>query len=284
MIEPDEVTVAIEAAAYGVRDRATAKRDGVAPGGGGIGTVVSAGIAAGEWLERRVVVARLGPCGECRFCRRGALAGCPDRRELGVDRPGTLGGEVTVRARWLAPADGELEVAAPAAAILGDDALVAYHLYCQIGVAAGEPVVCVGAGPRTALVAQIARAKGARVAEVAEINADTLASESDFADRPWRIFALDGGHLEAAPAGSSIALGDGATVDLVRSTAAGVTIAGAEHGHPDLLPELVALAARGAIDLDAVVEVVDGDLAGLGVGVDDLFRRGKIAVSSSPTG
>lgn len=271
-LDAGDVCVAIETAAYGTRDRAVAGRGHAIAGGSGVGVVVGAGVAAGEWLDRRVVIARLGPCGECHFCRRGAVAGCADARELGVDRPGTLAPEVTVRARWLAPADGELEIAAPGA-ILGDDALVAYTLYCRVGVAAGDPVVCLGGGPRTALVAQIAAAKGARVAAVDDLGE---VAGDDFADRPWRIFALDGGAVGAVPAGSSVALGDGASIDLGAAMAAGVAVTGGEHGHPDLLPELVALARRGALDLEAVTEPVNdrpvAEVAG------DILAAGRIPI------
>ena len=278
MLDPSEVVVAVEAAAFGVRDRQLAGANTV-PGGSCVGVVVEAGSAAADWLERRVVVPRLGPCGECRFCRRGAPAGCADRGELGADRPGALAREVTARARWLAPADGDLEVPAPGAAILGDDALCAYTLYCRLGVAAGEPVVCIGAGPRTALAAQIAVAKGARVTVVDAVEA---VDEEGFEDRPWRVFALDGGQVGALPPGSSVALAAGATLDLTGAIAGGFSIVAGEHGHPDLLPELVALAARGDLDLDAVVEVVDGDPA---AAAPELFARGLIpVVSFEPAG
>lgn len=273
---PHDVSVAVEAAAFGVRDLELANP---VPGGSAVGVVADAGEAAAHWLDRRVVVPRLGPCGECRFCRRGAPAGCADRRELGGDRPGTLAPAVIARARWLAECDGALEVAAPGAAILGDDALVAYTLYCRIGVAAGEPVVCLGRGPRTALIAQIARAKGARVATVESLDAVEGDGFDGFDLRPWRIFALDGGDVGAVPAGSSVALAAGARIDAGAVITGGGTILGGEHGHPDLLPELVALCARGDLDLDAVTEVVPADPGAVAAA---LFERGRIPVVSRP--
>ena len=277
-LEPGDVSIRVEAAAFGVRDLAMIGRGHAVPGGGAVGLVIGAGIAAGEWLDRRVVAPRLGPCGECRFCRRGAVAGCPDRRELGVDRPGALADEVVVRARWLAPADGELEVDAPAGAICGDDGLVAYGLYCRVGVAAGDPVVCVGSGPRTALVAQIARAKGAVVAEVTAVD---QVEGDQFADRPWQVFALDGGSLGAVPPGSSVALAGGASIDLAATRSGGLSIATGEHGHPDLLGELVALAARQQIDPAAVAEPIDGDIASAAA---EVIGRGRIPISRPSRG
>lgn len=252
-LEDGEVRIAVEATAFGARDVELAGALEVAGGGGVVGRVVDCGAAATEWRDRRVIAPRLVPCGECRFCRRGAPQGCPDRRELGASIDGGLAGEVVARGRWLSPADGELEVAAPTAAILGDDALLAYTFFCRAGVAPGEPAVVVGSGPRSAIAGAIAAAKGARVARAGEPKElDAIGDRDGFEARPWRVFALDGvaDFLAWAPipAGSTIAvIGAGAF-----PIAAAATVLTGELGHPDLLPELVALVARGDCDLDEI--------------------------------
>jgi len=277
--DPTDVSIAVEAAAFGVRDLALSKGGAHAiAGGSAVGTVVEAGVAAAEWLNRRVVVPRLNPCGECPYCRRGAVAGCVDGSELGVTAAGTLAPKIETKARWLAPADGDLALAAPTAAFLGDDGLLAYGLYCRAGVAAGEPVVCVGAGPRTAIVAAIARAKGAKVAVASSADEFSSIDGEGFRDRPWRIFALDGSQLASVPAGSSVALAGGAAIDLASAVAGGCSIVGGEAGHPDLLPELVALAVRGAVELSEIAEVVSGDIAAAAA---DVIGSGRVPVSLS---
>lgn len=276
-LKDGEVRIAVEAAAFGPRDLELSGTNGVASGGGVVGRVVDCGAAATEWRGRRVIAPRLVPCGECLFCRRGAPQGCPDRRELGASIDGGLAGEVVARGRWLSPADGELEVAAPTAAILGDDALLAYTLYCRAGVTPGEPAVVVGRGPRSAITAAIAAAKGARVArtEVPK-QLDSLGDCLGFETRPWRVFALDGApdYLAWAPipAGSTIAVSRGGAFPI----AAAATVLTGGIGQPDLLPELVALVASGDCDLDEIATWCER--AELEARAPELHSVGKIPV------
>jgi alcohol dehydrogenase len=272
-----EVRIAVEAVAFGRRDLDLAGV-GEAPGGGVVGRVIATGAAATEWDGRRVALPRLLPCGECHFCRRAAPEGCPDRGELGASRPGGLAGEIRAPARWLAPADGELAVPAAAAAILGDDALLVYTLYCRAGVAPGEPAVILGAGPRSAIATAIAESRGARTARAAGVEDLADVAERDgFAARPWRLFVLDrdrpGPDLDAfVPRGSTIAAAGPGSISVGPS----LTAVTAELGHPDLLPELIALAAT-QLDLEGIaLATAADDLAKAAAGA---FAAGRIPVA-----
>lgn len=285
----DEVRVAIEGASFGGRDLDNARRGEAHDtlGGGAVGEVVESGTAASEWLGRRVVVPRLQPCGECNFCRRGAPQGCADGRILGETVAGTLAQTAVARGRWLAPADGDLEVSGPVAAVLGDDCLSVYALYCRAGVAAGEPVAILGGGARSALLTPIATAKGARVAALESVTdlAD-VAARDGFAGRPWKVFApaADADWLDAltlvVPAGSTIAVSGWnrpLAIDAGALVARGSAIILGDLGHPDLLPELVALAATGELDLKAAVEVTTA-AALEGTGAAEILASGKLPV------
>jgi D-arabinose 1-dehydrogenase-like Zn-dependent alcohol dehydrogenase len=253
------------------------------PGGAAVGRVVAAGDGAGHLAGRRVVVGPLDPCGECERCRRGLPFACPHGRVLGATAPGALGGRVLVRARWVtelqagdAPSGRALVCDGPLAALLAREAADAYALYARAGMAAGEAVIVLGRGPVARLLVQIAEARGARVlaasaadepsaAERARAHADEHAAGG----RPLKIAAVpEQGDDEL---GLAVRLaGPGALVAVLTRShlappgpevgallAGGGALVGVPAAHPDLVPEVAALAARGELDLAAAAEVVE---------------------------
>ena len=122
----------------------------------------SCGFRPGE----RVVVEPLKTCGACRACRMGAAYLCYRLRVLGVEEPGGM------QEYWAVPAARLLRV--PAA--LGDDEAamieplaVATHDVRRAAVKASDAVLVFGGGPIGALIAMVARQRGARVV-VSEVN------------------------------------------------------------------------------------------------------------------
>ena len=120
------------------------------------------GFRAGE----RVVVEPLQVCGQCRACRMGATYLCHHLKVFGVDLPGGM------RDYWAAPVARMLRVPDT----LSDDEgalleplAVATHDVSRAGVGAGQAVLVLGGGPIGALIAMVARHRGARVV-VAEVN------------------------------------------------------------------------------------------------------------------
>lgn len=130
------------------------------------GEVVEAPAGSGFAAGDRVVVEPLRTCGRCRACRMGATYLCHELKVLGVDLPGGMCDY------WAVPVERLLRVPDT----LGDDEAalveplaVATHDVSRAGVAAGQAVLVLGGGPIGALIAMVARHRGARVV-VAEVN------------------------------------------------------------------------------------------------------------------
>lgn len=224
------------------------------------GTVVDAGEAAREWLGRRVVVPRLLPCGDCAHCRRGRVALCPS-----LAARGALERAQAVAARWLTsvepplwPEGAELwQLAA-----LADAALAPYTALSRAGVGPSDRVLVVGpddGDARARFARAIAVAKGAKLVDSADDGGVIVATQP----RDWSRA------LQSCAAGATLALLDGGraepfATDWPRLVAAEAHVLGVVGGHPDLLPELVALVVRGQLPLaDAVrrVSFADADAA-----------------------
>jgi (R,R)-butanediol dehydrogenase / meso-butanediol dehydrogenase / diacetyl reductase len=125
-----------------------------APGG--------SGFAPGD----RVVVEPLRFCGRCRACKMGASYLCYQLKVLGVDLPGGM------QEYWAVPAPRLLKVPTSLAddhAAMIEPLAVATHDVARAGVRAGDAVLVFGGGPIGALIAQVARHRGARVV-VSEVN------------------------------------------------------------------------------------------------------------------
>jgi len=218
------------------------------------GTVVDAGEAAREWIGRRVVVPRLLPCGDCDHCRRGRVAACPSLVARAEPSP-----TQAVPARWLTSVEPPLwpdgaELWQLAA--LADAALAPYTALSRAGVGPSDRVLVVGHDARARFAAAIVAAKGAKLVDAASDGAVVLATQP----RDWARA------LAAVAPGVTIALLDGSgaqasAADWPRLVAAEAHVLGVVGGHPDLLPELVALVVRGQLGLDAHVRRVSVDEA-----------------------
>jgi 2-desacetyl-2-hydroxyethyl bacteriochlorophyllide A dehydrogenase len=130
------------------------------------GEVAEAPAASGFRPGERVVVEPLAFCGICRACRMGASYLCYALKVLGVDAPGGM------QEYWAVPTARLLRVPASLSddhAALIEPLAVATHDVRRAGVKAGDAVLVFGGGPIGALIAMVARDRGARVA-VAEIN------------------------------------------------------------------------------------------------------------------
>ena len=290
----DWVSVAVEASAVHMADFYGPPT--LLAGSSAIGTVVDCGPSAGEWRDARVLVSPVFPCGECEVCRAGSAAVCPHREILGRTKHGALATEVTARGRWLCRIDEQNQVGA-AAAVLPGVAATAYAMYVTAGVAPGQPVVIVGCGIRGHLLSQVALAKGTepivieagaepspawtgqlglRSLAVAPTDARTAVTEclrgSGSAAKPWYIFDTQGTHT-CREIAATLA-GPGATITLYAppmmsdtqqpqdwETALrhGARLLGVTAAHPDLLPEVAALAATGQLSVDAAVQLISWD-------------------------
>jgi (R,R)-butanediol dehydrogenase/meso-butanediol dehydrogenase/diacetyl reductase len=141
------------------------------PRGGVIGhetlaEIAEAPAASGFRAGERVVVEPLRTCGACRACGMGAAYLCYRLRVLGVEDPGGM------QEYWAVPTDRLLRVPV---ALSDDEAAVieplavATHDVRRAEVKPGDAVLVFGGGPIGALIAMVARHRGARVV-VSEVN------------------------------------------------------------------------------------------------------------------
>ncbi|PYM21454.1 MAG: Zn-dependent alcohol dehydrogenase [Candidatus Rokuibacteriota bacterium] len=141
------------------------------PRGGVIGhetlaEIAEAPAASGFRAGERVVVEPLRVCGACRACRTGAAYLCYRLKVLGVDEPGGM------QEFWTVATDRLLSVPATLSddeAAMIEPLAVAAHDVRRAQVSAGDAVVVIGGGPIGALIAMVARQRGARVI-VSELN------------------------------------------------------------------------------------------------------------------
>ena len=232
LLEPHDATLAAGADASAVFP--------LTPGRHSSGRVVAAGPEAVSWIGRPVLVPELLPCGSCDACRRALPLGCQEVVRPGVLHPGGLGERLVVPARFVVPLDGSLAWARPLgeAAAIGRFALAYQALACA-GLGAGDVAVARDDEALSALL----RAKGAR------------APGPDAPRVGWRLFARHDSALDpdTVVLGSTIVFyGPGTLRDLApdRLAQAEATLRFVRGCHPDLYPELVALAMRAEIDVD----------------------------------
>ena len=243
--------VAVEAASCAEPELAGLEANRPAPGGAAVGRVVEAGEGAAHLLDRRVLVGPHQGCGECDLCRRARPHACGDGVLLGESAPGALAGEVVARARWALPLDGGLAVEGPLAALVAREAADAYALLARAGAGAGDRVAIAGRGPVARLARAIARRRGVRTEGDGPPGAVLVAG-----DHPRALAELPAG----APLVVALARRDlaaGIAPDRVAALlAAGGALVGMPAAHPDLYPEVAALAVKGELDLAEAAESV----------------------------
>lgn len=110
--------------------------------------------------DRLFVVFPLQGCGQCELCRRGRENLCPDRRLLGLDRPGTFAAQVSVPTSSLVPVpDG---VSADLAA-LTEPLATSLALFTGLELTADTRVAVIGCGSIGLLAVYAAALTGASV-------------------------------------------------------------------------------------------------------------------------
>jgi threonine dehydrogenase-like Zn-dependent dehydrogenase len=249
---PGWVRIAVEAAACAEPELAALDAANPAPGGAAVGRVVEAGEGAAHLVARRVLVGPHQGCGECDVCRRARPHACAASAALGAAAAGALSGEVVARARWALPLDGGLELDGPSAALVPREAADAYALIARAGLGAGDRVAVIGRGPVARFARAIARRRGAREGGDGAPTAILVAS-----DDPRDLAAVPDGAAPLVAVLARVDLAAGiAPARVAALLAAGGALVGVPAAHPDLYPEVAALAVKGEIDLaDAATTV-----------------------------
>jgi hypothetical protein len=246
------VRVAVEAAACAEPELAALERGlDVPPGGAAVGRVVEAAEGGAHLVSRRVLVGPHHGCGECDVCRRARPHACAAGAVLGVTMSGALGGEVTARARWVTPLERGLVIEGPLAALLPREAADAYALLARAGVGAGDRVAITGRGPVARLAGALARRRGIRTDDDGPPAAVLVASDDpdDLAGAPDAAVVVALARRDLAPGL--------APARVAALLAAGSALVGMPAAHPDLYPEVAALAVKGELDLADAASVVE---------------------------
>lgn len=245
------------------------------------GSIAAVGSGVAGWSEGdRVTVRPLDPCGVCPACKNGHSHVCMKLKFIGIDTPGGMQSFWTVPAHTLHRLPDSISLRDAA---LVEPVAVACHDVRLGEVKAGEACVVLGGGPIGALVALVAKAKGARVL-VSEINPHRLTTlagfgletvnpkETDLAAfvEQWTggagcdvVFEVSG---SAAGATAMTALprvrgrivivgvfGEKAPVDLFRFFWRELQLRGARVYEPRDFDEAIAMTASGALPADRLI-------------------------------
>jgi len=147
------------------------------------GTIEETGSAVSGFREgQRVAVAPAIPCGDCRYCRRGAETMCGQLRSIGYQFDGGLAEFMTVPAT--AVRAGCVNVLPETLSF--EEAAIAEPLACVINgqellrVRGGDTVVVIGAGPIGCLHAALARVNGAAKIILVDLREERLQAAAAF--------------------------------------------------------------------------------------------------------
>jgi L-iditol 2-dehydrogenase len=147
------------------------------------GRIAEVGTGLDGWaVGERVVMATSISCGACAYCRRGWRNLCVDLAPMGFSYPGGMARYTAIPAR--AVANGHV-VKVPAdlpatQAALAEPVSCAVNAMGNCGLAPGDLIVVIGAGPMGIINALVARAMGARRVILAEVNPARLRQAGPF--------------------------------------------------------------------------------------------------------
>jgi L-iditol 2-dehydrogenase len=228
-------------------------------------------VAAGEQVTRHAVGDRVAlepglPCGRCRECRAGRYNLCRDVRFLGA--PPTDGAFTRFVAMHEDFAHALPDGVSDEAGALMEPLSVALWACEKAGVGAGDRVLVTGAGPIGLLVAQVARVRGATEIAVTDVNphrlelARSMGATAELAEADALIEcsghpqALRDGIAALRPAGTAVLVGmggdDDVQIPLSLIQAREIWLSGTFR-YANTYPSAIALAASGAVHLEAIV-------------------------------
>jgi 6-hydroxycyclohex-1-ene-1-carbonyl-CoA dehydrogenase len=275
-----------------------------------VGRVIATGPGAGAPRPGAVVlVPAVLPCGSCAFCAAGRANACPEQQMPGNDIDGGFATHFLVRSAPLVPVAGfapGYEIWK--LGVVADAVSTAWQAVRRSGLTADDVAVVVGAGGVGGFVVQVANALGAHVAAI-DVRSDRLelaarhgASRVFVANQTAKTIRADVRAMlrkqglpslrlrlfecTGTTAGQSLAfslLDRGATLVQVGYTpepvelrlsnlmAFDATVHGTWGCPPQAYPEVLALVASGAVQLDPFVErapmsALDDHLAAMSAG------------------
>ncbi len=148
-----------------------------------VGTIVE-----GARVGRRVLVPAVMGCGRCAYCLAGRDNACPKQVMPGNDAHGGFATHMVVREAALVPLDdAPADLDLRELSVVADAVSTAYQATSRAALAEGDVAIVVGAGGVGGFLAQIARARGARVIAL-DVDRARLERISSFAE----VMPIDG--------------------------------------------------------------------------------------------
>jgi len=134
------------------------------------GRVISAGSAAGQWLDKAVVIPAVIPCGSCDLCDRGLGTICKKQKSPGIDMHGGFATHITVPSAGLCEIDttrlAKIGMELADVSVIADALTTPYQAVVQAEVEPGDLAVVIGVGGVGGYAVQLASARGATVVAI----------------------------------------------------------------------------------------------------------------------
>ena len=180
------------------------------------GVVCSVGLGVDDnWLEARVVMETFfSTCGTCALCREGRPNLCPNRRSIGTHVDGGFAATIIVPASNLHRLPNELSL--HAGTLTEPLACVCHAMLHPSVINPGDRAVVVGPGPMGLLAAQVARALGATVVVLGQVQDESRLEVARRLGLATTTSELDVGNADVSIDASGSAGGIGAALRCVR--------------------------------------------------------------------
>lgn len=261
-----------------------------------LGHEISGTVVAGspEWLNRKVIIPAVLPCGKCELCLNGRSNICQKQLMPGNDFDGGFASHVKVPSKFLCPVPEEMLAKYPLEmlSVIADAISTPYQVVKKSGLKENDLAIVIGAGGIGIYGVQIARIAGAKVV-VLDISEEKLKMASEYGAHAtlnvkdldqktikqmvrgiatelgtspfmWKIFEMSGtkagqelGFNLLTFASTMSVVGftmDKLEVRLSNLMAFDSQLIGTWGCKPELYPEVVDLVAKGKIKIDQLVQ------------------------------
>ncbi len=146
-----------------------------------------------EWINKKVIIPAVLPCGECDLCRKGRSNICRKQLMPGNDFDGGFSSHIVVPYKYLCSVPDEVlkNYSLEQLSVIADAISTPYQVIEKSELVPGDLAITIGVGGVGIYGAQIAKIKGAKVIAL-DINNDRLEiAKSVGADAVLNIIALD---------------------------------------------------------------------------------------------
>ena len=132
-----------------------------------LGHEISGVVVAGDknWLNKKVIVPAVLPCGECELCKKGRSNICRNQLMPGNDFHGGFASHVKVPSKFLCPVSDEIlkKYSLEQLAVIADAISTPYQVVVKSELEAGDLAIVIGVGGVGVYGALIAKVFGAKV-------------------------------------------------------------------------------------------------------------------------